>query len=565
MRGIKRMTCSKRDLTKLREESFDVVIVGGGISGAWLSLHCAQQGYKTALIDKADYASQTSSASSKLLHGGIRYLQQMQFGKVRESAMERAEYIYAAPHLSVTVPFLVPTYRDFKRSKFFLNCGMLAYQTLCIGQNSIISSAEQQLPGARSISSEQLDKLCDLENEPHTGAVMFNERHMLDSERMVLSIIQTAQSLGAHAFNYVSANGFLGNDDNITGVLAKDELSGEEFSINSSLVINAAGPWIDSLNRRLPNSGSAPCINGFAVGSHIVTRQISDHAIAITTKHQSDSTLDRGGRHVFIIPWRGYSLIGTSYDEIDRPSDDLVIESQHVDQLIDAINDGLPSAKLSRSDIVSGFSGLDPLKTDNIKRTVYQGSGEYQIIDHFQSNGVKGLITALGAKFTTGRKLSELSMKLVDAHFGKKSHVERTKLIGSDYQSYAELRAKKIQQHTPEYNEATIDHLLMLYGSNIDKFIARIAGDAALKSTIAEGQSDVLGQVVWAIEQEQAVSLEDVLYRRTSLALLGISDAELERIATLMATHLDWSDDECSKPLAISRRRLFNMRQAISA
>ena len=558
------MTFSKRNLEQLHDTSYDVVIVGGGVSGAWLSLHCAQQGYKTALIDKGDYASQTSSASSKLLHGGIRYLQQMQFTKVRESAMERAEYIYAAPHLSTTVPFLVPTYKDFKRSKFFLNCGMLAYQALCLGQNSVIDSAEQRVSGVRSISAHELNQLCDLENEPHTGAVMFNERHMIDSERMVLAIIQTARSFGAQVHNYVCATGFLGDQHNVTGVAVRDELSGDEFAIDSRLVINAAGPWIDKLNGQLMNASSAPSINGYAVGSHIITRQLCDHAIAITTKHQSDSTLDRGGRHVFVIPWRGYSLIGTSYDEIESPDGDLSIQSQHVDQLLEAINDGLPNAKLSRADIVSGFSGLYPLKTDNIKSTVYQGSGEYQIIDHLQANKVSGLITALGAKFTTGRKISELTIKLVNARFNQHASVVRTKLLGSDYQSFSVLRAAKLKQYASDYSESTIDHLLMLYGSNIDEFLQRIDGEPSLQSVISEGQADLMGQVVWAIEQEQATSLDDVIYRRTSLALLGISDSELERVANVMATYLPWGDDERDHQLQTSRNRLLKTRAAIA-
>lgn len=563
------MTSFKRSLSALKGEKFDVVIIGGGITGAWLSLHCAQHGYKTALIEKADYASQTSAASSKMLHSGIRYLQQMQFDKVRESAMERAEYIYAAPHLSNAIPFAVPTYRDFKRSKFFLRCGMLAYQTLCLGENSVIESQEQRLPGMRSISADELNTICDLENEPHTGAIVFHERHMIDSERMVLAILQTARDLGAQVHNYVCAQSFLGDDQCVTGVVARDELNGDEFAINATLVVNAAGPWIDSLNGKLLNADKAPNINSFAVGSHIVTRQLSDHAIALTTKHKANTKIDRGGRHVFAIPWRGYSLVGTSYDEIMSPNGDLSLQAEHVDQLLEAINDAMPSAQLTRGDVISGYSGLYDYRTNNIKSTVYQGSGEYQIIDHQSANSVDGLVSALGAKFTTGRKVSELTMKLIGKKLsglqaGSTKRLVKRKLHGSDYSSFSELQQLKQAQYKGLYTPDTIDHLLMSYGSDIDAFISRISDEPELKNIICCSQPDIFGQVIWAIEQEQAVALSDVVYGRTSLGLLGISKDELSKICELMAKKLEWSSQQQQQQFNQTLSRLEKTQAAIN-
>jgi len=548
------MSISKRDLSKLTDQRYDIVIIGGGISGAWLALHCAQQGYATALLEKHDYASQTSSSSSKLLHGGIRYLQQMQFDKVRESAMERAEYLYAAPHLSAAVPFVVPTYKDFRRSKFFLNCGMLAYRMLCLGENRVIGSKEEELPPIGSLSAEQLNQVCDLSNHDHTGAIVFYERHMLDSERMVLAILQTARDLGAEVHNYVSAQKFTISTDNnshprVTGLQAKDELSGDTFSINSELVINAAGPWIDNLNTSLANADTAPSINGFAIGSHIITRQLCDHAIALTTKHQSNAKVDRGGRHIFVIPWRGYSLIGTSYDEIDSPNSDINIQTSHVEQLLEAVNDGMPSAKLTRDDLISGYSGLYPLQTDNADSTMYEGSGEYQIIDHATANGVDGLVTALGAKFTTGRKLSELTMKVVrdKLPLASAGDITRLKLKGSDYQSLRDFTLRKQQEYKDQFSADSITHLVMHYGSQIDEFINSLnePGQAqALRQVICSSQRDIMGQVSWAINHEQAFTLNDVLFNRTSLGLLGIAESEIKEVATLMATKLGWSNEQ---------------------
>lgn len=557
------MISSKRDWKTLQQQDYDALIIGGGISGAWLAMHCAQQGLKTLLIEKCDYASETSSSSSKLLHSGIRYLQQMQFGKVRESAMERSEFVYAAPHMSVPVPFVIPTYRDFPRSKFFLSCGMLAYRLLCLGEGRVIDSKEQALPPIRSISADQLNQICDLSNEPHTGAVVLHERHMHDSERMVLAILQTAQAHGAATYNYLSASDFLLDGDRVIGVTAKDEIDGAEFSIHSKLVINAAGPWIDSLNSELKSAHQAPSIKGFSVGSHVIARKICDYAIAVTTKHQSDAKIDRGGRHVFAIPWRGYSLIGTSYDEIEHPESEVKLQSNHVDQLLDAINSGIPSAKLTRGDLVSGFSGLLPLRTDNIDRTLYQGSGEYQIIDHAQSNGIEGLVTALGAKYTTGRKLSALTMKLVCQKLGVENRVSRHKLSNSNYAYLSAFIESKIKQYQDTFSAETVRHLVSVYGSDIDRFAERITNDVELAQPICANQPDIFGQVVWAVEHEQALTLDDVLFNRTSLGLLGIQDSELVSVANLMAQSSAWRDDRLAQEIETVRSKLQNTHQVL--
>ncbi|MEL6640189.1 MAG: glycerol-3-phosphate dehydrogenase/oxidase [Pseudomonadota bacterium] len=553
-----------RDVSVLADKTFDVVIIGGGVTGAWLALHCAQNGYSTALVERGDYASATSSASSKLLHGGIRYLQQLQFGKVRESAMERSAYVYAAPHLSTPVPFVIPTYQDFKKSKFFLNCGMMAYAALCIGENALIGSPEQRLPGARSITPAAMNAISDLSHDNHTGGVVFYERHMHDSERMVLAIIQTAQANGASAFNYVSATGLLGNAAKVEGIQARDEITGAAFDVKARLVVNAAGPWVDQMNATLRNAETAPRLTGFAVGSHIITRQISDHALALTTKHQSDATIDRGGRHIFAIPWRGYSLIGTSYEEVGTPDGPLNLQSAHVDELLEGVNEALPKAGLTRADVISGYSGLYPLQTDKIESKVYQGTGEYRIIDHAETNRVAGIVTALGAKFTTGRKVSALTLPLIAEKLSGSKDTTKTKLTGSDYKSYKGFLRAKLSEYGDTYSEEVITHLTRVYGSQIDAFLASIADKPALQKPISAKQPDLMGQIVWAIDHEQALTVSDILYRRTSLALLGMTQDEAGKVADLMAERLGWGDVTKTQQLSECTARMAHTRAAIA-
>ena len=552
------MKHDNRTLSNLQNQQFDVLIVGGGISGAWIALHCAKLGLKTALIEQNDFGSQTSSASSKLLHGGIRYLQQMQFGKVRESALERAHYLYAAPHLSNPVPFIIPTYKDIKRSKLFLACGMLLYKLLRLGEKRISASRAKPLPATQSISPDRLNSICDLSHIKHTGAIVFPECHMYDSERMVLSIIQTAKKLGAETVNYVSAKHYLNNDGKISGVYAEDTLTKRSFNISAKLVINAAGPWIDNLNKTVPDQQTPFSISGFAVGSHIITRQlINDHAIALTTKHKSATKIDRGGRHIFIIPWRGYSLIGTSYDELKNPNQALVIKEAEVQQLLQDVNNALPEANLTAKDIISGYTGIYPLHTENINSSVYQGSGEYQIIDHAQSQNTEGLITALGAKFTTGHILAEKTVKLASKKLlGSAAKAGKIKLHDSHYSNLKEFTEKRFAEYRFEFPAETIQHLIHNYGSDIDEFIEFIKDHKQLQKPINQQQPDIMGQVAWAIEREMALTLNDVLFNRTSLGLLGIKEKEITSVAKLMAKYLQWNSKQTNEQIKLALEKI---------
>jgi len=562
------MTSHSRNLTKLIEQTFDIVIIGGGVSGAWLALHCSQAGYKTALLEQGDFAEKTSSASSKLLHGGIRYLQQMQFNKVRESAMERAHYLFAAPHLSKPIPFIVPTYPNFKRSKLFLFSGLCVYKALCLGENSIIGNKEQYLPPITSLSRAELNDKCDLSGSNHNGGMVFYEYHMYDTERMVLSALQTAQQQGAHIFNYIQANNYIIEKGRVSGIMATDKLTQQSLKINSKLIINSTGPWVDSLNSSLGKSATA-CINSFATGSHIILKHsISDHAIALTTSHQNTSKVDRGGRHVFIIPWRGHSLIGTSYDEINNTNQGSQLTADHVVQLLDAISAGVPNLNLTPDDILSGYSGLYPLQTNQANRNVYQGSGEYHIIDHADTDQHEGVITALGAKYTTAHILSARTMKLVHKKLQKDTlvtppPVDKIKFSDGKYTSLKHFLTEKLNQYQDKLTPATLTHLVSNYGSDIDKFITILEIDPILSKPIMQNEPDILGQVYWAVSHEMALSLSDVLFRRTSVGLLGIQAKEVEQVAQIMAPLLKWNKEKTQQEIDTVLIQIKSIKQAI--
>ena len=583
-------------VSQLQARTFDVLVVGGGITGAWIVLQCTALGLSTALVERGDFGGETSSASSKLLHGGIRYLQQMQLSKVRESAMERCEYLYAAPHLAHAVPFIVPTYKDVRRSKFLLAGGLIAYHLLGAGQRRRMGAACSALPLPQHLNREQLNRLCDLSHHAHTGALAFPEVHMHDSERTVWSIVDSARARGAIVANYTEAKGLLMENGRVCGVTAANSCQGQRnlndqrFEIRASLVVNAAGPWVDRVNttissdfvgERLP-----PIISNYASGAHVITRQLlSKHAIAITTGHQSTTKIDRGGRHIFIIPWRGHSLIGTSYRETTDPDGATALHVDDLGQLLSTVNEALPNANLCADDVISAYCGLYPLRVETVKNSVYQGSGEYVIVDHQDSEQLEGLVTALGAKFTTGRVLAEKTVSLIvrklaatrlsecpDYHLPPLPlnsrafrRAVRVKLLSAGYDRLSTFESTQQSKLASRFNRQQITHLVRAYGSELDRFIEFLDtqnNTDELYSLIVDSQPDILGQVLWAMEYEMACQLDDVLLRRTSVALLGISESEVRRVALFMARHLSWNNDEITAQLKNSLNRQRLLQQA---
>lgn len=534
----------KRNVDELSKQRFDVLIIGGGITGAWTALDCAQRGLSVALIERADFGSKTSAASSKLLHGGIRYLQQFQFAKVRESAMERASYLRVAPQLSHALPFLVPTYSNFKQGRFFLGGGMALYQMLCAGQNRRIGHPDRRIPPPAFMGRKRLLQQVPLQNPDLNGAYVLPEFHMLNSERMTLTILQTAAAAGARPVNYVQAEEFLYQDGEVNGVRARDLVDQRQLKIQARLTINAAGPWTNALNRRLDSLAGYRLTTGFSVGSHLVTRQlISDYAVAIPSSFQGDNRLDRGGRHIFILPWRGHSLIGTSYVPAGADIDHLKINETEIEQLMGTVQSALPSLGLRRSDIRHSFSGLYPLQTTRIDANAYQGTGDYQIIDHQQQDGLAGMITALGAKFTTARlaaeKASDMAVSQLQ-HDGTACRTHTTPLLDSDIDSVEDYTDDRIREYAGLFDRDTVHRLVRKYGRGIDTLAERCRLHPEMNQRIGDSRATLVAELAHAIENEMTLGLDDFLYRRSGIGTIGYpGDAIAERCANYMAEALD--------------------------
>ena len=535
----------QRRITELKDGRFDVLVVGAGITGAWIALDCAARGLTVAIIDQGDLGSGTSAKSSKLIHGGIRYLQQLRLDKVRESAAERAYYHRAAPHLTRYLPFIVPTFGHGVKGKTFMRAGLALYSLLCTGQDRIAADPSKVVPGSYFMTRAQVLEHCPLADPDLTGALVYYESHMDSSERMTLAVLDTADRHGAACANYVRACKFLiAQDQSIAGMKVEDVERGEHFEIRARLTVNATGPWLPELNRALLKDDSGVVSTGHSRGSHLVTRQlVKDFAIALPTPYSGQNVIDRGGRHIFILPWRGYSLIGTSYVAATSDVDDPLISREEIHQLLHEVNAHFPDQPITPHDIVHTFSGIYPLNVRVPKETTYQGTGDYQIIDH-EAAGRKGIISALGAKFTTARLVAEKVTDLAADKLGQALPSCRTREMPLSTAGYSDLAAyiTDMTARLDKYVDGVqTRRLVRQYGTGVEQLARFFEQDADAAVPLCASRPNVPAEVRQAVESEMAIRLDDVIYRRTGIGTVGFPEpACIDRCATIMAELLSW-------------------------
>ena len=380
---------------------FDCILIGAGINGAGIARDAAMRGLKVLLLDKADIASGTSSASTRLIHGGLRYLEHFEFGLVRESLRERETLLRIAPQLVKPLPMTIPIYKQSKRGPATIRAGMIAYDILSWGKS---------LPRHRMLSRAQtMAELPGLNPEGLLGSAFYFDAQVEFPERLVLENVRAARELGAQVFDHTIVTNLLVEDNMVSGIefVTAD---GQTQSARALVVINATGPWVDRLLERAPVE--SPRLIGGTKGSHLVVPPFpTAPANAIYLEARSD------GRPMFIIPWNGKYLIGTTDVRFEGNPDEVRCEPWEVDYLLSEANLAFPKAELSERDIVLTYSGVRPLPATSEK-------DEQSITRrHFirQHPRLSNLLSIVGGKLTTYRSLSEECVDLVFRKLGRKS------------------------------------------------------------------------------------------------------------------------------------------------
>lgn len=555
----------RRNLSSFESMTFDAAVIGGGVTGACIAHDAALRGLSVALVERGDFGGATSAASSKLLHGGIRYLQQLRLDKVRESARERSHFRRIAPYLSRWVPFLVPTHQALRRGRWFLECGMELYALLG-GADEL--SGPPGPPSGTWFDRAALGRFAPLMADCAgvTGAFVLNECHLHSAERMTLAFVRSAVAHGAVVANYVAAEGLLHDGSRVVGVRARDVERGDEFPIRARITVNAAGPWLSGLNHRFAIGALPSPVTGLAAGAHIVTRQLMNRfAAVLPTDRVSASLVGRGHRHVFVIPWRGHSLIGTSNRPFQGDPVTVAPTEEDVADLVRDVNRALPSAPLAPDDVRHAFAGLYPLTAARIEPGVYQSAVDYQVVDHGRSDGAEGVVSALGARYTTARRLAELTTNLVCVKLGRpdaRCRTQETPLVGGDIEDPAAVRRRIAADFGDRLGPETVDTLVRHYGSEAARVLDGVRGDPGGLARVASCRETIAAEVVFAVEHEMARELADVVFRRTGLGTLGNpGDGCLKRCATIMAARMGWSETRRQEQIERTRA-LFSVTAA---
>jgi glycerol-3-phosphate dehydrogenase len=517
-------------LRALESGSFDVCVIGAGATGAGCALDAQLRGLRSALVDAGDFASGASSASTKLAHGGIRYLQQAvaeldpgQFKVVREALRERLLMLQNAPHLAQTREFVVPCFSRFE--SVYYAVGLKLYDWL---------AGPARLGVSRRLSrSEALAKLPTLTRNGVIRAALY-EDGQFDDARFCISLVKSFSEVKGEVANYLTVVGFeRGQDGHLTSAVVQDAFTGHSFALRAKVFVNATGPFSDAL-RSLANPGLASRLI-LSKGVHILLPLIGDVTSALLIPKTED------GRVIFAIPWLGRLLVGTTDEEV-APGLDLAVTREEVEYLLRHLN-RYSTLQYTVNDVVSAFSGVRPLVRSTHSRKTKKLIRAHEV----EVDGSSGLVSILGGKWTTYRAMAEDAIDAVQKQIGGTSAVQtrRFRLAGADGYNSDQWR---LLVSLYEVSEATAKHLSEKFGTEAEAVLALGKENSELKSPVVNDAAPVQAEIVHCARTEMAVTIEDVLARR--IGLQGFSWKLARQAAPVVGHHLarelGWTADQKS-------------------
>jgi glycerol-3-phosphate dehydrogenase len=509
----------------------DLLVIGGGITGACVARDAARRGLSVALIEKNDFAHATSAHNSKLIHGGLRYLRNFELGLVRESLRERRIWQRIAPHLVQPLPFLIPLYGANWKARAQLTAGLTVYDLLSFDRGWLDDPA-QRLPGHCWLDAKAaLAREPALEGPRLDGAFQYYDAQMYSPERLALECVLDAAQHGAAVANHLSAEKLLLADNRVEGASVSAAFSDTRFDIRAAVTLIAGGPWADIF---LAGALGKPAL-------HKLMRSKGIHLIVRSMTRSAALTVAAGGGHFFVLPWRGASLLGTTDTAFAGAPDSVGVTEDDIAEFLGFIDAHLPAAHLRREDVQHFYAGLRPLVDDGSGDT-YDASRRAELIDH-RKDGVDSLFSAIGGKWTTSRQLAETTTDAIILRLKKAAGPCTTgsaKLPGAPAGPFATL----LQQEKRQSRHAgQVEHIARLYGTRAPQMLALAAESAALGEQLSPS-GDLAAQIVFAMREEMALTLEDAVMRRTGIGQLGNPGVSvLHKAAALMAHELGWNED----------------------
>jgi glycerol-3-phosphate dehydrogenase len=544
-----------RDIRRLGNELFDVLVVGGGASGAATAREAALRGFNTALIEREDFSAGASAHCFKVVHGGIRYVQHADVRRLRASCFERAVLLRIAPHLVSPLPFVIPTYGSGKSSRWFLGTGMLLYDALSADLNRHVADPARRVRGTRFLSrDETLELFPDIAVDSLTGAAIFEDGQMYNPPRLVLAFVGAAAGMGAAIGNYVEAESLLSRGTRVTGVQAIDRLTGSRFEIRARLVINAAGPWAEGLLQ--PGYGQPGTYSRDAC--FMVDRKFeTPMALAVQGRAKdSDALLARNSRHLFLVPWRNSTLVGVWHSIVPREPDAVGLPRTELRQFIEEFNTCYPNLQLQESEVRRADFGLVPFGEASSQQGGLSFGKQSRLIDHRQ-HGKAGLISLISVRYTVARRDAvealDIAVAQLDARRpGRDSTV--APLAGGEIADF-ESAVRTFQARRPGWLGAkSSEGMLRNYGTHAAR-ILELAEREPRFGRCFTGSHVSFAEAVYAVRAETAQRMGDVVFRRTELGTDGHPGvAALDELQALLSEECGWSAQRSAEERAIVER-----------
>lgn len=526
----------RRDISRFANDTYDLLVIGGGIYGACTAWDAAVRGLKVVLVEKDDFGHATSANSLKVIHGGLRYLSRGQVATARLFASEQARFSQLAPHLVRPIPFVLPLQGRGLKGRTAADLGLLLSNQIRFGLAPGKDSSKR-LPNGMVVSSQEfLAMFPEISVRNLTGAALWYDCQIHNSERLTLAFVMSAERSGAEIANYTKVLQIERSNGHVTGASISDEISGDRFEIKAKVVVNASGPW---LLRASAEGASRRQTNLVKAINLVVDQVFSERALALPSA--PEATAANLG-HLFIVPWRNKSIVGTAYFPSEAIGDDLAANEAEIETFLELLGRTFPAANIARDKISFIHSGLVPVMNSTRGRNGVSRQTRPIVLDH-GSDGYQGLFSLLGTKYTLARFGAE---KVVDQAFRalgfrpKRIDLDGHQLVGGNidhFETFMKDQRFRLRKRLSEKDQQT---LLLNYGSEYRKVLPEAEGP--INGNGVATLEMLRNQVLYAVHSEMAQKLGDVVFRRTDVGSAGNPGSELiNYCAEVMGAELHWS------------------------
>ena len=524
----------------IEQRRFDLIVIGAGINGVAIARDAAMRGLSVLVLEKDDIASGTTSWSTRLIHGGLRYLEHAELGLVRESLRERERLLHNAPHLVKPLGLLLPIYQGAKRGPLLIRAGMLLYDAL---------SFDKSLDRHHMLKRQQMiADVPPINEDGLRGAALYYDAQVTFAERLAVENALSAAEHGALIVTHAKVTEIVTEGAVVRGVKVHDQIGDQTFQANGHVVMNVAGPWVDKVLAEAPEGRVDERLIGGTKGSHLVIDRLNTLVDKALYFEAND------GRPIFVVPWNDFHLIGTTDIRFEGDLNDVRISEAEVDYLLAETAQLLPRAGLTRERVRYAYSGVRPLpyKPDGAPGAVTRS---HLIHDHAPK--LRGLFSIIGGKLTTHRSLAEEAVDEAQELIGRKTP---SKTADSPLPGGAGLAIGPFTRAFVEQADglaANAPRLVNIYGANASKVLDLARSTGGLDAVFDVESGALAAEVVHAVEHEGAETLEDILMRRTMVGLGGNLGAGADRAAAQIAVeHLGWSQSRANDEVAAYRKHI---------